>query len=197
MQMTVSLEGRRETAEACLIARARAGDSAAFGDLYAKYERAVFRYAYHLLASRDDADDVKQETFVRAYQNLAGFRGDSSLYTWLLRICGNLCRDRAKSWERRCVTYAPTAGDQEICGSLHGANPEDTVLKSATADLIVGALQALPAQHREVLVLHEIEGHDYNTIGEIFACSPASVKLRVFRARKLLRQRVQSILNVR
>src|SRR5205807_4760918 len=86
--------------EDTVVARCRAGDLDAFGQVYAEHERHVFRYAYHLLGSREDADDVKQETFLRAFRAIAGFRADCSMRTWLLRICGNLCRDRIKSRER-------------------------------------------------------------------------------------------------
>ena len=76
-----------------LVARFRAGDIEAFSLVYAQYERHVFRYAYHLLGQREEADDVKQETFLKAYQALSKLRNDCSLHAWLLKICGNLCRD--------------------------------------------------------------------------------------------------------
>src|SRR5437660_7998669 len=83
-----------------LLARCRAGDLDAFGLIYDEHERHVFRFAYHVLGKHDDADDVKQETFLRAYRALGNFRADCSLRTWLLRICANLCRDRIKSRDR-------------------------------------------------------------------------------------------------
>src|SRR5438309_354898 len=83
--------------EDSVLARCRAGDLDAYGQVYAEHERHVFRYAYHLLRHSEDADDVKQETFMRAFQAISGFRSECSLRTWLLRICANLCRERMKA----------------------------------------------------------------------------------------------------
>src|SRR5690349_17299729 len=97
MSMEMTLQQRTQaTAEQELIARCRAGDLDAFGLIYARHETSVFRYAYHLLGHHDDADDIKQETFLRAYRAIGTFRGDASMHTWLLKICGNLCRDRVR-----------------------------------------------------------------------------------------------------
>lgn len=186
-----------KTVDEELVARCRAGRLDAFNELYARYEAQVYRYAYHMLGHREDADDVKQETFVRAYQRMDSFRGDASVLTWLLRICGNLCRDRIKSWERRKVSYHPDAGVQEIGGNSHSADPLVELETKATNDVIFAALRAMPAGHREVLVLHEVQGHGYDVIGSVLNCSPASAKLRVFRARRVLRERVAAMLRVR
>src|SRR5438034_8950251 len=104
-----------------LVARCRSGDLDAFGQIYSKYERQVYRYAYHLLSNRDDADDVKQETFVKAFQAMQGFRSEASLQTWLLKICGNLCRDRIKSWDRRNVQYDARLEQASLPGDAFAA----------------------------------------------------------------------------
>ena len=79
-----------EMAAETLLTRCRVGDRDAFAQVVAAYERSIFRYAYAMLGHREDALDVQQETFIRAYQALGAFRGDSSLLTWLLKICANL-----------------------------------------------------------------------------------------------------------
>src|SRR5579862_8291756 len=88
------------------IARCRAGDVDAFGWIYARHGQQVYRYAYRMLSHREDAHDVRQETFVRAYQGIASFRGECSLQTWLLKICANLCRNVLRSRTlRREISY--------------------------------------------------------------------------------------------
>ena len=91
-----------------LVARCRQGDMEAFAQLYALYQQAVFTHAYYLIGSREEAQDVCQETFLRAYRALPNFRGGCSLKTWLLTICGNLCRDHLRtSRKRREINYDP------------------------------------------------------------------------------------------
>src|SRR5882724_7183056 len=177
-----------------LVARCRSGDLDAFGQIYAKYERQVFRYAYHLLGHRDDADDVKQETFVKAFQALSGFRSEASLQTWLLKICGNLCRDRIKSWERRKVQYDARLDNDALSGDSYSEDPQEIVERSQLTDLIFRALRGMPAPQREIIVLHEIEDLSYEEIAGVLGCSRTSVKLRLFRARRCLKERVASLL---
>ena len=179
--------------EATLLARCRDGDLEAFGRVYALHERAVFRYAYGLLGHREDADDIKQETFLRAHKAICKFRGDSGVQTWLFRICGNLCRDRIKSWDRRNLAY--DGGDaQEWERADERSDPAHLVEKAELSAIVWRALGGLPPAHREVMVLHEVEELDYAAIAEIIGCSKVSVKLRVFRARKMLKERVEVLL---
>ncbi len=179
--------------EADLLRECREGNLKAFERLYRRHERAVFRYAYHLLGHKEDADDIKQETFLRAYGAISQFRGESGVQTWLFRICGNLCRDRLKSWERRSLTY--DGGEaQEWQSADEGQNPASLAQKAELSKIVRQALGGLPPQHREIIVLHEIEELDYAAIAEVLNCTRISVKLRVFRARKLLKERVELLL---
>ena len=84
-----------------LIERCREGDIDAFGQVYARYERMVYQFVYHMLGDPDDADNVKQDTFLKVYRSLPSFRGQCGLLTWLLKVAANLCRDRLKSRARR------------------------------------------------------------------------------------------------
>src|SRR5262245_31433970 len=94
-------EVRMMESDAQLIADCRVGDPEAFGRIYAQYERAVFRHALYLLGQREDADDVKQETFLRAYRTIGSFRSHCALQTWLFKICSNLCYDLLRRRQRR------------------------------------------------------------------------------------------------
>lgn len=181
-----------------LVARCRAGDLDAFGQVYARYEHQVFRYAYHLLGHRDDADDVKQETFLKAHRAMKGFRSDCSLLTWLLKIAGNLCRDRIKSQHRRReVLCDPSATQHWATNASHAADPVAVMERSQTTEVILSVLDGLPATQRELIVLREVEGFSYDEIASILGCSTASVKLRLFRARGRFRERVESLLKAR
>jgi RNA polymerase sigma-70 factor, ECF subfamily len=177
-----------------LVARCHAGDLDAFGQIYARYEQQVFRYAYHLLGHKEDADDVKQETFVRAYQAIGKFRHDASVPTWLLKICGNLCRDRFKSWEQRKVEYHAEYRHDLVCPHSHGNDPQTIVERAERMEIVLRALHSMPLSQREIIVLHDIEERDYKEIGAILGCTPISAKLRLFRARRSLQERVKSML---
>jgi RNA polymerase sigma-70 factor (ECF subfamily) len=192
--MLAAREAIMQTEDEQLTARCRAGDSDAFSLLYARYERQVFRYAYHLLGHREDADDIKQETFLRAFKAIGGFRSDASLQTWLFKICGNLCRDRLRSWERRQVlsnidsveTAQQAAPDSDP--HLHLEREEQTAL-------LARALRLLTSAQREIIVLRDVEGLGYAQIAPILGCSTVSAKLRAYRARNVLKARVQALLD--
>ncbi len=179
-----------------LLNSCRSGDIRALEKIYVLYERQVFRYAYHLLGNRDEADDMKQETFVKAYQAIAKFRGDSSLQTWLLKICGNLCRDRMKSWDRRKVQYDSRFDYDGFGSDPHQNDPQMILEKAQVNETVMKALKGMPAAQREIIVLHEIEDLSHEEISVILSCTRTSVKLRLFRARKSLRERVHSLLDM-
>ncbi|HZO87651.1 MAG TPA: sigma-70 family RNA polymerase sigma factor [Chthonomonadaceae bacterium] len=181
-----------------VIARCRAGDLEAFGWLYARYARQVYRFSYHMLGDADDADDVKQDTFLKAYQAMPGFRGECSLQTWLIKIAGNLCRDRLKSRARR----SELALIPEIADSLHdtrtlGVDPAATLERKDLHDTVHRVLGGLPEPQRLLIVLRDIEGLNYQQIADVLGCSVSSVKLRLFRARRGFRDRIESLLKVR
>ena len=180
-----------------LVARCRAGDLDAFAQIYAQNERQVFRYAYNLLAHRDDADDIKQETFVKAFLAMPGFRAEASLQTWLLKICGNLCRDRIKSWDRRNVQYDARLEQDSLPGDAYAEDPMSIVARAQTADTVFLALNGMPAAQREIILLHEVEDLSYEEIANVLGCSRTSVKLRIFRARRCLKERVASLMKAK
>ena len=180
-----------------LVARCRTGDLDAFAQVYAQYERQVYRYAFHLLGNRDDADDIKQETFVKAFLAMPGFRSESSLQTWLLKICGNLCRDKIKSWDRRNVHYDARLEQDTLPGNAYAEDPMHIVARSQVTETVFRALQGMPAAQREILLLHETEDLSYEEIANVLGCSRTSVKLRIFRARRCLKERVASLMSAK
>ncbi len=179
-----------------LAARAQAGDRDALRQTYEQYQEDVYRLAYRLLGDREDAADVRQETFLKAFQALEKFRGDSSLKTWLLTICTNLCRShRASKQRRREIGFA--AEVDEACLRSDDSVPEPlaAAVRSETARLVRIALASLPVPERELIVLREYEELDYEEIARITGCSPSTVGVKLFRARRRLRERIESLLN--
>jgi RNA polymerase sigma-70 factor (ECF subfamily) len=178
-----------------LVRRARNGDFSAFERLFERHRTLVFRFAYQMVPRRDDAEDIVQEAFVRAYQNLERYRDEAKFTTWLLRIVTNLCTDQA-----RMATRRQALEQQESGGGLTWmtvGNTEDPV-QNLEADRRVlalrKALNALPAHHRSAIILRDVEEREYAEIAEILGCSVGGAKLRVLRARRALRDRVAPLL---
>ena len=181
------------TSEAELIARARGGDAAAFCALAARYERRVYSLALHFCRDRADAEDLSQEVWLRAFRALAGFRGDSSFYTWLRRIAANAFLNSREATQRRNETRPAHETDDRRAVSVGVAAAGDA---AATLDdqLLTGevwrALGELPRQQRLVFLLKHEEGMTYEEIARALDCSPGTAKKAVFRAVTRLRARL-------
>jgi RNA polymerase sigma-70 factor (ECF subfamily) len=180
-----------DTPESDLVARSRAGNVAAFGQLYHRYENPVYRYAYHLLEDADDADDVRQETFVRAYQALARFRGEASFKTYLLTICSNLCRDRQRTRQRRPEReYGLTVPETSTHHAAFSGSENPLLLleRAAAAETVRIALRRLPPASREILLLRHAEELSIEEIAIILGCSRVNAPVRLFRARRQFKE---------
>jgi RNA polymerase sigma-70 factor (ECF subfamily) len=178
-----------------LVKRAREGDFRAFEMLFERHRTLVFRFAYQMCPRRDDAEDLVQEAFVRAYQNLHRYRDEAKFTTWLLRILTNLCTDHARMANRR-----QNLEQQEAAGSLtwmtegFTENPIENLEQERRADCLRRALNALPIHHRTAIILRDIEEREYTDISQILGCTVGGAKLRVLRARRALRDRVAPLL---
>ncbi len=188
---TASAAGTENKTPFCereLVARSREGDRAAFGQLYALYEAGIYRYAYRLLEDADEADDIRQETFVRAYQSLSRFRGEAGFRTYLLTICANLCRDRMRQRQRRPVSsYGLAPSEFSSVGqslSSDSADPVALLEQADQAQRVWAALRGLPAGPREILLLRHVECLEMEEIAQIVGCTKLSVPVRLFRARR-------------
>jgi len=183
-----------ETDEA-LVARARGGEYEAFEHLFERHRVLVYRFAYQMVGRRDDAEDMVQEAFVRAYQNLHRYRDEAKFTTWLLRIVTNLCTDQARMFQRRS-----NLEQQEAAGALEWmtiGNTDDPVqnLEEDRRKLALRtALNALPPHHRTMIVLRDLEEREYPEIAKIVGCTVGGAKLRVLRARRALRDRIAPLL---
>ena len=176
-----------------LIARCSAGDLEAFGQVYRLYEEQIFRHAFFLLGDAEDAHDVRQETFLRAYRSFSTFRAQSSLLTWLLRICGNLCHDRSRQRQRRAeVQWDPRMLAATQAAAREASHPADALLLAETLQRIFRVLQALPAPQRRMVVLYLIEERSCPEIAQILGSKVGATRMRVLRAVRLFRERVRA-----
>ncbi len=165
-----------------LVHLARNGDREAMETLFQRHEIAVFRLACRILHCADDADDVRQETFVRVFASLSRFREDAAFKTYALAVCSNLCRDRLRSEKRRPESlYGLAPG--EHAGDVSG-DPARQMERDADRERVRTVISALPPNHRETLHLRYVEELPLNEIARIVGCSRLAVPVRLFRARK-------------
>lgn len=178
-----------------LVNAARNGDYKAFETLFLRYRQMVYRYSFQMVGRRDDAEDLVQEVFVRAYQNLSRYRDEAKFTTWLLRIATNLATDRARMHQRRTALEQQEAGTG--LGWMTIGETEDPV-KNLTDEYRVQvlrkALAALPEHHRSLIVMRDLEGREYEEIAQILNCSVGGAKLRALRARRALKERMTPLL---
>ncbi len=169
-----------------LVERARAGDKAAFADLVRLHRGEVQRVALRLVGNHEDAEDIAQETFVRAWSGLALFRGEVRFGAWLLGITVHLSRDLYRRRGRRPETEA--AALLETTHADASGGPSEVGVRREQQRLVEAAITALPERLRTVLVLRTLEGHGYDEIGRITGVRPATARTRLVEARKALRR---------
>jgi RNA polymerase sigma-70 factor (ECF subfamily) len=184
--------------DADLVSASKAGNIAAFDELVTRYHRKLLRIAQHIIHNFDDAQDVVQETFLKAFQNLEAFRGDSKFSTWLFRIVVNqsLMGLRKEHTKQRYAAEFPINAEEEgklpIDFSDWRPNPEELYETSELRQLLIGALQALRPALRVVFVLHDVEGHSLRETAVALGLSLPAVKTRSLRARLQLRERLST-----
>ena len=179
--------GRKDGDEAELIDRSRKGDSDAFGILVERYQRRVVGVALAVVHNQDDAIELAQETFVRAFENLSKFESRSSFSTWLYRIAANLAIDFWRREGRHVVLHGEDA-DNEI-GKLPNTRGDSfqEVSRSELSARLKQALEELTPEHRAVILLREVEGLSYDEISETLDVPRGTVMSRLHYARNRLR----------
>lgn len=178
-----------------LVLRARDGDYDAFEALFERHRQLVYRFAYQMTQRRDDAEDMVQEAFVRAYQNLHRYRDEAKFTTWLLRIVSNLCTDQARMSQRRTgLEQREASGALEWMTTGDFENPVENLEQDRRREVLRKAIMALPEHHRQMIVMRDLEERDYNDIAATLGCTVGGAKLRVLRARRALRDRIAPLL---
>jgi len=182
--------GSADVDERLLIERCRAGDIAAFEPLVEKYRQRVWRLAFQVLRDREEAWDCAQDAFVRAFQSLASFRGQSAFYTWLFRIAMNVATDRlrSRSAQARAFGGQPVPAEEwERTALDHGERPDQAAVGAERRQRIRQALDALPPNARTIIMLSDVEGLSYREIASVLNCPIGTVMSRLHNARKRLR----------
>jgi RNA polymerase sigma-70 factor (ECF subfamily) len=182
--------------DAELVRRFNAGDEAAFVEIMTRYREKIFSVAFALLRNRADAEEIAQDTFIRAHRGLARFRGDSSLATWLHRIAVNLARNRYWYFFRRrrhatlSLDSAVTEGSDATFADLVATDSPNPAREATTDEftrLVEACMEKLDARHREILTLRNLLNRSYGEIGDALGINVGTVKSRIARARASLR----------
>jgi RNA polymerase sigma-70 factor, ECF subfamily len=188
-----------ETTDATFVARARTGDPDAFRVLVERHSRALFRLAFRMTGNQQDAEDVVQESFLRAYKQLGKFDERATFGTWLYRIAANCSLDLVRSRKRRSEHVAPAGeeGAEEIVLQLptHDPTPERMALSGEVRERVLEAMQELSANERTAFVLRHFEGMCIEEVSRVLECQPGAAKHSVFRAVQKLRRSLEPLVS--
>ncbi len=187
--------------EAALLARCRDGDMSAFGSLVGRYQDRVYNSILRLCGNADDAEELCQESFVKALENLPTFRQASGFYTWLFRIAMNLAiSHRRRGGRVKFHSLDPTDGDgqsrrlQEALPDRDVADPGRAAMQSDTNSRVIKALEELDEEFGVVVVLRDIEEMNYDEISQVLGIPAGTVKSRLYRARCMLQEKLKDVL---
>jgi RNA polymerase sigma-70 factor, ECF subfamily len=184
-----------EIDEAEQIEKARGGDARAFGDLIGKYERKIFRLAQHITQNREDAEDVLQETFLKAYEHLNQFQGNSKFYTWIVRIAVNqalMKLRKRKSDKTVSMDEGIDTGEDVVVREIAAwdEDPEQRYSREELNEILTQAVDSLAPPYRTVFVLRDVEDLSTEETAEALELSIPAVKSRLLRARLQLREKL-------
>lgn len=173
-----------------LVQRVRDGDNSAFEALVLENQTKVYNLALRMVGNEDDAFDMSQEAFLKAYNSIDSFRGDSRFNVWLYRLTTNVCLDFLRFSARRRHESLSFSDDEDETRELEipdeRFSPEAVTEKKELRQAVVRGLRALPQNYRAILLLREISGLSYEEIGQSLSLEVGTVKSRIFRARKKL-----------
>jgi RNA polymerase sigma-70 factor, ECF subfamily len=181
--------------ESILVAQARESDTTAFGELVRRYEGKIFRLAQHITQNREDAEDVLQETFLKAYEHLDQFKGDSKFYTWIVRIAVNqalMKLRRRKTDKSVSLDETIDTGEDTITREIAAwdEDPEQRFSREELGDILDTAIQSLEPPYRSVFVLRDIDELSTEETADALGLSVPAVKSRLLRARLQLREKL-------
>jgi RNA polymerase sigma-70 factor (ECF subfamily) len=177
-----------------LVARATAGDLESFNQLVTRWERPIYALAYRTLGREEDAHDVVQEAFLRAYRGLRGFKGQAKFSSWLYRITLNLCRDWIRRERRAPVVQVPEGTDPVDLADQHVAHSEsveELVARREMSAAVAKAMAELPDEQRTAIMLKEYHGLTFQEIADQLDCPLSTVKTRLYQGLSVLRRRLE------
>ncbi len=182
-----------------LVQQVRLGDKQAFDLLVQKYQFKILKLVNRYVNDPQEAMDVAQESFIKAYRALDKFRGDSAFYTWLYRIAINTAKNHIVSQSRRSIELDVEVVDMEQTLTKNNLKeysaPEKILLDVEIEHAVNEVIQHLPKELRTAIILREMEGLSYEEIAGIMACPVGTVRSRIFRAREAIERRIRPLLN--
>ena len=196
------LREARERSDLTLVEECRGGDATAFDELVRRYKDCVYNVVYRFVGNHEDALDVCQEVFMRAYRGIAGFRGSAKVYTWLYSIAANLARNQLRDGGRKGRDKGMSLDALEEAGAQGRSNPsimapQQTPRAAAEHreldEMLQRCLNELPDHYRMAFVLRTFDDLSYEEIAESLGCPTGTVKSRINQARKMLRERLEEL----
>ena len=177
--------------ELSLVRRARAGDLEAYDDLIRRYQERIYATIYHMTANHEDANDLAQDTFIKGYQAIGSFKGDSSFYTWIYRIAINKTINFLKQRKNKPHLSlndldVNAEHDPDMIALVSDRTPRRDLALSELQERLNNAMQKLSEIHRLVVTLHDVQGLSHEEIGKIMDCNVGTVRSRLFYARQQL-----------
>jgi RNA polymerase sigma-70 factor (ECF subfamily) len=185
-----SAESRKQS-DLLLVRQARRGDVGAYDDLVRRYQERIYATVYHMTSNHEDANDLVQETFIKAYRALKTFKGDSSFYTWVYRIAVNKTINFLKQRKNRLHMSLndmdhKTENDPDLVALVSEKTPRRDLNLAELQDKLNEAMLKLSEHHRMVVTLHDIQGLSHEEIANIMDCNVGTVRSRLFYARQQL-----------
>jgi RNA polymerase sigma-70 factor (ECF subfamily) len=176
-----------------LVARSVGGDIDSFNQLILRWERPIYALAYRVIGREEEARDVSQEAFLRAYRGLPGFKGQAKFSSWLYRITLNLCRDWIRKQRRQPVSQLPEDADiDEIAASTGPVESiEDLVARRELTAVVEEAMSRLPEEQRTAIILKEYHGMTFQEIADLQGCPLSTVKTRLYQGLSVLRRELE------
>lgn len=191
IQEVVQVDDGEGISEDVLVQRSRNGDRGAYRILVERYQQKVYSLVFGVVRNEQDAEDVCQEAFVKAYLSLKNFLGNSAFYTWLYRIAYNMAIDFKRRLKRKggdSVEISEVVGEDSLALADSGDTPEVAFERKQSFQAIGSALASLSEEHRTVVVLREVDGLSYEEISDVIGISKGTVMSRLHYARRKLQQ---------
>src|SRR5436190_8558635 len=175
-----------------LVARSIRGDADSFNQLILRWERPIYALAYRTIGREEDARDVCQETFLRAFRALKGFKGQAKFSSWLYRIALNLCRDWVRRERRQPIAQAPEGVDliELASEATPSETVEDLVARQEISAAVARAMAGLPEEQRTAIILKEYHGLTFQEIADMLDCPLSTVKTRLYQGLSVLRRQL-------
>lgn len=180
-----------------LVKRSLQGDNEAFEELVVKYQNKIYALAYRYMGNEEDAYDMTQESFIKAYRSLRSFKGDSSFGTWMYRVATNVCLDELRRRKRRIVSLSldeplATRDGDEVEKEIPDTSPTADIIyeQKELSQYIQDVLNGMKPDHKTTIILRDIMELTYEEIAEVLNCNVGTVKSRLSRARESLRKKL-------